>query len=118
MGVKAFRYAAPGWGVGEVWLDGERVVWHEAPRSGIDPGGGRSHPLADRFVAYFAGEPVTFDDVEIDLEEYSDFHRLLALELRRVPLARPRRSFYVSSCRRSGPCSWITPVGALVAPDV
>jgi methylated-DNA-[protein]-cysteine S-methyltransferase len=85
VGVKAFRYAAPGWGVGEVWLDGERVVWHEAPRSGIDPGGGRSHPLANRFVAYFAGEAVTFDDVEVDLEEYSDFHRLLALELRRVP---------------------------------
>ncbi len=85
MGVKAFRYAAPGWGVGEVWLDGDRVVWHEAPRAGdAPPPLARSHPLADRLSAYFAGEAVEFDDVEIDLEEYSPFHRDLACALRSV----------------------------------
>lgn len=85
MGVKAFRYAAPGWGVGEVWLDGDRVVWHEAPRAGhAPPPLVRSHPLADRLSAYFAGEAVEFDDVEIDLEEYSPFHRDLAGALRSV----------------------------------
>ena len=43
------------------------------------------HPLAERFVAYFAGEQVTFEDVQIELEEYSDFHRDLVAALRRVP---------------------------------
>lgn len=85
MGVRAFRYSAPGWGVGEVWLDGERVVWHEAPRAGPEPEPVGSHPLAERFVAYFAGEHVTFEDVQIELEEYSDFHRDLVTALRRVP---------------------------------
>ena len=45
---KLVRYEAPGWGVGEVWLEGERVVWSELPdrrRHGV--GGGRTaHPLA------------------------------------------------------------------------
>lgn len=85
MGVKAFRYSAPGWGVGEVWLDGERVVWHEAPRAGVEPDDARPHPLCERLVSYFAGDDVTFDDVEIELDEYSDFHRELAVALRRVP---------------------------------
>ncbi len=84
MGVKAFRYSAPGWGVGEVWLDGERVVWHEAPRVGLEPDDARPHPLCERLVSYFAGDDVTFDDVEIELDEYSDFHRELAVALRRV----------------------------------
>jgi len=26
------RYEAPGFGVGEVWLEGDRVVWSELPR--------------------------------------------------------------------------------------
>jgi methylated-DNA-[protein]-cysteine S-methyltransferase len=28
---QAFPYAVDGWGVGEIWLDGERLVWHELP---------------------------------------------------------------------------------------
>ena len=30
-------YAADGWGVGEVWHDGSRLVWHELPRPAADP---------------------------------------------------------------------------------
>ena len=30
-------YAAEGWGVGEVWHDGSRLVWHELPRPPADP---------------------------------------------------------------------------------
>ena len=84
MAVKAFRYAAPAWGVGEVWLDGARVVWHELPRAGAIPDGRATHPLAERLRAYFAGEPAGFDDVEIDLDEYSPFHRDLTNALRAV----------------------------------
>lgn len=85
MVVKAFRYEAPGWGVGELWLDGPVVVWHELPVAGLAPEDGPGHRLAERLAAYFAGEPVVFDDVELDLEGLSPFHRELALALRRVP---------------------------------
>ena len=30
-------YAAEGWGLGEVWHDGRRLVWHELPRPASDP---------------------------------------------------------------------------------
>jgi O-6-methylguanine DNA methyltransferase len=30
--VTCVSYAAPGWGVGEVWQEGARLVWHELPR--------------------------------------------------------------------------------------
>jgi methylated-DNA-[protein]-cysteine S-methyltransferase len=85
VGVKAFRYEAPGWGVGELWLDGERVVWHEAPTFGRAAEEGHEHPLVDRLLSYFRGEPVAFDDVELDLEELPGFHRELAGALRAVP---------------------------------
>lgn len=87
MGVKPIRYSAHGWGTGELWLDGEVVVWHEAPRIGAPPAdaGGGEHPLVARLEAYFAGEPVGFDDVELDLEELTDFQLGLAAALRAVP---------------------------------
>jgi methylated-DNA-[protein]-cysteine S-methyltransferase len=84
LSARPFRYEAPGWGVGELWLDGERVVWHELPRAGPAPGGPK-HPLAERLAAYFFGEPVCFDDVELDLSELTPFFRRMADALRRVP---------------------------------
>jgi methylated-DNA-[protein]-cysteine S-methyltransferase len=85
LGVKAFRYEAPGWGVGELWLDGDCVVWHEVPTAGRAADKERSHPLAERLAGYFRGEPVSFDDVDLDFEELSDFQRELAAALRAVP---------------------------------
>lgn len=32
MSVTCVSYAAEGWGVGEVWHEGARLVWHELPR--------------------------------------------------------------------------------------
>jgi methylated-DNA-[protein]-cysteine S-methyltransferase len=84
-GVKAFRYEAPGWGVGELWLQGDRVVWHELPVAGLRPEPGRDHPLVGRLTDFFSGRPVEFDDVELDLDELSPFHLELARALRRVP---------------------------------
>jgi methylated-DNA-[protein]-cysteine S-methyltransferase len=82
--VRCVRYEAPGWGVGELWLDGDTPVWHEHPRpNGHAPEG--SHALADRFLAYFAGEPVSFDDVEVELDDETDFGRALAGALRGIP---------------------------------
>lgn len=63
------RYEVPGWGVGEVWLEGGRVVWSELPTA--KPGGGAltEHPLAERLQAFFAGSGDDFADVELDLDE-------------------------------------------------
>jgi methylated-DNA-[protein]-cysteine S-methyltransferase len=77
-------YSARGWGIGELWLDGYRPVWHEAPRP-RDLAVAGAHPLADRLVAYFAGEPVAFDDVEVEVEGLSPFHRACVEALRAVP---------------------------------
>jgi O-6-methylguanine DNA methyltransferase len=123
--VTCVRYEVEGWGVGELWTSGRRVVWHESPR----PGGGapsspsspssssRSfspHPgrgsaldpppskatlpkraarngddfgsnLVGRLQAFFAGERVDFSDVELDLEELSEFQRACAGVLRGLP---------------------------------
>lgn len=88
--VETALYQADGWGVGELWLKGDVVVWHEPPR----PGGARSstgslsglgRDLVQRLQAYFTGCPDGFEDVELDLEELSPFHRELARALRGVP---------------------------------
>jgi methylated-DNA-[protein]-cysteine S-methyltransferase len=77
------RYEAKGWGVGELWLEGDRLLWAMHPRAGLRVEG--SHPLAERFAAYFAGEDVSFADVELDLQEETEFGRRLAEALRAVP---------------------------------
>lgn len=41
MSVTCVSYAAEGWGVGEVWHDGSRLVWHELPRPAAGPPIGR-----------------------------------------------------------------------------
>jgi O-6-methylguanine DNA methyltransferase len=77
------RYPAPGFGVGEVWLDGDRVVWSELPRplpwDGDPPVGG----IGARLAAFFAGEADAFADVELDLAD--GFYGDCARALRAVP---------------------------------
>lgn len=78
------RYEAPGWGVGEIWLVGDRVVWSEHPRphralTVSDTG----HVLAGRLRAFFAGEADDFADVELDLDD--GFYGECARALRAVP---------------------------------
>ncbi len=78
------QYEAPGWGVGELWLDGDLVVWSEHPRPRrTGPGTVPGHALARRLAAFFAGEPDDFADVELDLPE--GFHGDCARALRAVP---------------------------------
>jgi methylated-DNA-[protein]-cysteine S-methyltransferase len=69
--------------VGELWLDGERLLWHEVPRA--RDGANAGHPLGERLRAFFAGEPVGFDDVELDLDWCTPFQLAVAEALRRVP---------------------------------
>jgi methylated-DNA-[protein]-cysteine S-methyltransferase len=85
--VATLRYVAAGWGVGELWVDGDRVLWHELPRPGAHAGGERTaaHPITDDLRRYFRGEPVDFDEIEIDFRETTPFQRRLAEALRAVP---------------------------------
>jgi methylated-DNA-[protein]-cysteine S-methyltransferase len=85
MAVTHVAYEVEGWGVGELWIDGGRVVWHELPHpQRVKPTGGRSELVA-RIRAYFAGEPETFDDVDVDLEYETPFLERCARALRTVP---------------------------------
>ena len=113
-------YEADGWGVGEVWLDGARLVWHELPRLSL-PGtrararvtptrqGGADRPppsrstlpakrarmrnrsapktdkLIQRFRAYFAGQQISFGDVQLELDDWTPFQLDIVRTLRRVP---------------------------------
>jgi methylated-DNA-[protein]-cysteine S-methyltransferase len=82
---KLVQYEAPGFGVGELWLVGERVVWSEHPRPARTRlRTGPSHAVARRLQAFFAGEPDDFLDVELELEE-DGFFAECAHALRAVP---------------------------------
>ena len=79
------RYAAEGWGVGELVFDGRVLVHSESPTPGRAGGSEPHDPTADRFAAYFAGTRDEFLDVELDLEAYTPFQRALCDALRSVP---------------------------------
>ena len=79
------QYDAPGWGVGEIWLDDEGVVFYsELPRpKPPSPVSDARHLLARRLVAYFAGQADDFADV--DLRTAEGFYGDCARALRTVP---------------------------------
>jgi len=60
-------YDAPGFGVGEVWLDVDgRVFYAELPRPRRVDGPIRRHPLTRRLSAFFSGRRDDFADVELE----------------------------------------------------
>jgi methylated-DNA-[protein]-cysteine S-methyltransferase len=77
-------YEAEGWGVGELWLEGDRLLQHELPRAAVGRQG-QQHELAERFRSYFASEPDDFRDVSLDLDGATEFELALTEALRRVP---------------------------------
>jgi methylated-DNA-[protein]-cysteine S-methyltransferase len=86
MGVTRVAYEADGWGVGELWLDGDVVVWHELPRATQPAQVTDCYlPVVELVLRYFAGEPVSFDDVTVDLEYETPFLERCAHALRSVP---------------------------------
>ena len=78
-------YSAEGWGVGELWLDGDRLLEHALPRPSNGPLRGEIGELAGRFHRYFAGERVSFDDVALELNGATAFQRAVTRALRAVP---------------------------------
>ena len=78
-------FEAPGWGVGEVWLDGDRVVQAEHPRPKQVAQSHKVHPLAERMRDWFAGAEDDFLDVELELDGCTPFQLAAVDALRRVP---------------------------------
>jgi O-6-methylguanine DNA methyltransferase len=82
------QYDAPGWGVGEIWLDEQGRVFHsELPRprhqSRLRASSEARQTLAARLQAFFAGTPDDLSDVPLVLPD--GFHGDCARALRGVP---------------------------------
>jgi methylated-DNA-[protein]-cysteine S-methyltransferase len=78
------RYAAQGWGVGELVFDEGVLAWHELPTP-AGPQPCAQHPLAERIRSYLAGGPDDFADVELELDWCTDFQRRAIETLRTIP---------------------------------
>jgi methylated-DNA-[protein]-cysteine S-methyltransferase len=76
-------YDAGRWGVGELLVEGDTLLWHELPQTGKAAEG--EHELAARLCAYFAGDRDDFTDVELDLSWCTAFQDDVARALRQVP---------------------------------
>jgi methylated-DNA-[protein]-cysteine S-methyltransferase len=85
VGMDVVAYDVPAWGVGELYFRNGKLLYHELPRAGSPPAEPVEHPLADRMLAYFRGERVSFDGVELDAEWGTPFQQALAEALRAVP---------------------------------
>jgi methylated-DNA-[protein]-cysteine S-methyltransferase len=84
VGLTYVRYEADGWGLGELVLDGDRVLHSSLPRP-RKGGADGDHPLVARLQRYFAGEPVDFADVDVELGEETSFGHAMAAQMRRIP---------------------------------
>jgi methylated-DNA-[protein]-cysteine S-methyltransferase len=66
---RVVTYRAPRWGIGELVFDGDVPLHHEEPSwrraDGEPPLPGVQARLVERVIAYFAGERVTFADLEL-----------------------------------------------------
>jgi methylated-DNA-[protein]-cysteine S-methyltransferase len=84
MAVTRIAYEAEGWGIGELWLDGDVVVWHELPAARPATASTQS-PVVDLITAYLAGEDVDLNEVPVDLDYETPFLRACAEALRSIP---------------------------------
>jgi methylated-DNA-[protein]-cysteine S-methyltransferase len=107
--VTQVAYEVEGWGVGELVVADERVVWHELPwprsEQPKDPSQTPTHPglgpvvsrkssaksqgfaaeVVQLLQAYFAGEPVAVGGVPVDLDYETPFLARCADALRAIP---------------------------------
>ncbi len=69
MRLTTVTYDAPDWGVGEVVFRGDVPLYHTEPAVAVPAGRGPETPAQAALVArlgrYFAGEPVTFADIDL-----------------------------------------------------
>jgi methylated-DNA-[protein]-cysteine S-methyltransferase len=87
--VEVLGYEVESWGVGELWFDDDRVVNHELPTQKRPKGDLVTvcylPRIVDRIRAYFVGERVSFEDVELDLDWATPFQASVAAALRAIP---------------------------------
>jgi methylated-DNA-[protein]-cysteine S-methyltransferase len=87
--MEVIRYAADGWGVGEIVVDGAVLLHSEHPRrgaSGSDPEWGQTpNDLARRLVQYFGGARDEFLDVQLDLDGATPFQAAVVDTMRAIP---------------------------------
>jgi O-6-methylguanine DNA methyltransferase len=109
--VTQVAYEVEGWGIGELVVADDRVVWHELPwpRAGAteDPSQTPTHPgrgagpvvareasqgsngfaadVIQLLQAYFAGERAPVEEVPVDLEHETSFFDRCAVALRTIP---------------------------------
>jgi methylated-DNA-[protein]-cysteine S-methyltransferase len=83
--VRHVAYEVEDWGVGELWLEGETVLFHELPTPKATAPTRSQCSLVARLQAYFQGDVDSFDDVDLDLEYETPFLTRCAEELRQVP---------------------------------
>ncbi len=104
---RAIRYDAGDWGIGELWVEDGKPVWHELPRPSKSPpnapqgspgtpaeslrekdvrvSDGSVSEVVRRIQRYFAGEAVSFSDIRLDLSWCTEFQGAVAGALRGVP---------------------------------
>jgi methylated-DNA-[protein]-cysteine S-methyltransferase len=83
--VRHVAYEVEDWGVGELWLEAETVLFHELPTPKATAATSSRCNLVARLQAYFRGEVDAFADVALDLEYETPFLTRCAAELRKVP---------------------------------
>ncbi len=85
VGMDVVAYEVPAWGVGELYFRAGKLLYHELPRAGSSTAERGGHPLAERLVAYFRGERVSFEDVQLEADWGTPFQQALAEALREIP---------------------------------
>lgn len=85
MVVLVLGYEVDGWGVGELWLQGDVVLNHDVPVARASGARRDPHELVERVQAYFRGARDAFADVKLDLESATPFQRSVVDALRAVP---------------------------------
>jgi methylated-DNA-[protein]-cysteine S-methyltransferase len=86
--VHAVSYEVAGWGVGTLWLHDGRILEHDLPHPAVPRGQTPGHDengLVERIRAYFAGERVSFADIELELSSATPFQLAVTDALRAVP---------------------------------
>ena len=86
MVVTQVAYEVEGWGVGELWLEGARVVWHDLPFPRADDAEWRPAASSSSGCARTStARRTAFEDVDLDLEYETPFLERCAQELRAIP---------------------------------
>jgi methylated-DNA-[protein]-cysteine S-methyltransferase len=83
--IETVRYAAPGWGLGELLLVDGRVAHHELPRPPTAQVTECYLPVVARIQGYLAGARDDFADVELELPDWTPLQQDIFAALRTVP---------------------------------